>query len=97
MGGINTIMDSENIQVMLNMLNKYGEKQMIIAIEELSELQKEICKKLRNPDSSDDNILEELADVYIMLTQICIYYNLDITKVEEIMKEKLKRTEERYL
>ena len=81
------------------MIDKFGEKQMIIAVEELSELQKEICKKLRNPHSTTDNknILEEMADVYIMLAQIAIFYQLKADDIIKIMKEKLERTKRLYL
>lgn len=88
----------KEIEIMYDMIDKFGEKQMIIAVEELSELQKEICKKLRNPNStSDEHILEEMADVYIMLTQICIYYHLNVNDILKIMKEKLERTKRLYL
>lgn len=88
----------EEIEIMSDMIEKFGEKQMIIAVEELSELQKEICKKLRNPHStSDEHILEEMADVYIMLTQITIFYQLKVDDIMKIMKEKLERTKRLYL
>jgi hypothetical protein len=94
MGGLTL----EEAKIMNDMINKFGEKQMIIAVEELSELQKEICKKLRNPNStSDGHILEEMADVYIMLTQITIFYQLKVDDIMKIMKEKLERTKRLYL
>lgn len=55
----------------------YGtETQMIVAIEELSECQKELCKLLRD----DGNILhlaEEIADAQIMLEQMVMFYEID--------------------
>ena len=45
-------------------LDIYKWKQVIVAIEELSELQKELCKSLRG-DTNYDNIIEEIADVEI--------------------------------
>ncbi|MBR6515858.1 MAG: hypothetical protein IKT40_03265 [Bacilli bacterium] len=88
----------KEIEIMYDMIDKFGEKQMIIAVEELSELQKEICKKLRDPYSIDNkNILEEIADVYIMLTQITIFYQLKANDITAIMKEKLERTKRLYL
>jgi hypothetical protein len=48
----------------------YGEEtQIIVALEELSELQKELCKYLRGNNSSE-GIAEEMADVIIMLEQL---------------------------
>lgn len=49
----------------------FGEKnQTIVAIEELSELQKELCKRLRGSKTNVEHIAEEIADVYIMLAQL---------------------------
>lgn len=47
--------------------------QTVVAIEELSELQKELCKAIRTGISDPENrdhIAEEIADVYIMLEQM---------------------------
>lgn len=47
--------------------------QTVVAIEELSEFQKELCKAIRtgigDPENRD-HIAEEIADVYIMLEQM---------------------------
>ena len=43
-----------------------NEAQMIVAIEELSELQKEITKKLRHKKGTVFGLVEEIADVEIM-------------------------------
>lgn len=49
---------------------KWGEEmQLTVAIEEMSELTKEICKHFRGQDNFDA-ISEEMADVYIMLEQM---------------------------
>lgn len=48
----------------------YGERnQIIVAVEELSELQKELCKYLRGEDVGE-KLAEEMADVTIMLEQL---------------------------
>ncbi|WP_289103773.1 hypothetical protein, partial [uncultured Fusobacterium sp.] len=46
----------------------------MIAVEELSELQKEICKDLRGFDRREE-IKEEMADVYICLQLLKEIYN----------------------
>lgn len=52
-------------------IQTFGEKnQTIVAIEELSELQKELCKLLRGSCDNDERIAEEIADVKIMLDQL---------------------------
>lgn len=51
-------------------IQTYGApNQIVVAIEELSELQKELCKFLRG-ESNRDHIAEEIADVSIMLAQL---------------------------
>lgn len=78
-------------------IKKFGEeKQIVVAIEELSELQKALCKYLRNKELTY-NLLEEIADVTIMLEQLKIIFDIDDKQVvEEIYKKEL-RIEERYL
>ena len=51
-------------------IDHYGvESQVVVAIEELSELQKELCKMLRGKQDTE-HIAEEIADVQIMLAQL---------------------------
>ncbi|HPW95916.1 MAG TPA: hypothetical protein PK557_02960 [Paludibacteraceae bacterium] len=57
--------------------------QKIVAIEELSELQKELTKDLRG-NANDEHIAEEMADVEIMLEQLKIMYGND----EEVKRYK---------
>lgn len=52
----------DKIEVYKQMINKYGKKaQMLIAVEEMSELQKEILKFLRGR-CNQQNIAEELEE-----------------------------------
>lgn len=66
--------------------------QKIVAIEELSELIKEITKDLRYEQS---NILEEWCDCYIMLKQLAIIYNLNEKEIYDMVCNKIDRTYER--
>lgn len=78
------------------LIKTFGSKhQILIAIEELSELQKELIKYLRNKDNQD-HISEEMADVYIMLYQLRLIFKND-KKIDQYIKKKTKRTKERYL
>lgn len=62
------------IEVLQDAIHEYGERaQMVVAIEELSELQKEICKALRG-EKNADRIAEEMADVQIMFDQLEIIF-----------------------
>lgn len=75
-------------------VDTYGNQQVIVAIEELSELQKELCKALRCKVNFD-NITEEIADVEIMLEQMKIYFGINEDEIEGMKKLKIKRTKER--
>lgn len=80
---------------------KFGaEKQIIKAIEELSELQKALCKylidyQLNTYTDCYYNVLEEMADVSIMTDQLKeIFENLlpgSQNQIEKIKQEKLQR------
>lgn len=78
------------------LIKKYGDKQLIVAIEELSELQKELCKALRGKPNKE-NIIEEFADVLIMLDQVKIYFKIEDDEIRDIIDQKIKRTKERLL
>ena len=78
-------------EVYAKLLEKYGDAQIIIAIEELSELQKELCKVLREKGVYD-SVVEEIADVEIMLEQMKMYFGIDDEEVEEVKKNKIERT-----
>ena len=72
-------------------LNKYGlQKQMVKCIEELSELQKELCKYYLGEDNIR-HIIEEMADVEIMIAQMKIGFNIGIFEVDQVKREKLTR------
>jgi len=46
-------------------------------------------------DLAEEHILEEIADVRVMLEQFIEYYKLDRTEIELIMNKKIKRQLER--
>ena len=78
------------------LIEKFGAKnQIIVAIEELSELQKELCKYLRYK-TNIRNISEEIADVEIMLEQLKLIFENE-TPVSIEKEYKLARTYERSL
>ena len=73
---------------------KWGaEMQSTVAIEEMSEVQKEICKVLRGKGNRE-NLAEEIADATIMLEQIQQIFNIKASaeswvdyKVAKLKKE----------
>ena len=75
-------------------LSKFGLlSQMVVALEELSECQKEICKCMRGI-ADLDHLAEEIADATIMLEQMRLYLNLN-DAVSQKMDEKVLRLEEK--
>ena len=77
-----------------NALVRYGEQnQMVVACEELSECQKEICKILRG-DGNLIHLAEEIADATIMLEQLQFIFGVG-DLVSQKMDEKVKRLDER--
>lgn len=82
------------LEVYKILLDRYGKQmQSIVAVEELSECQKEICKFLRGKGNID-HLAEEVADAAIMLEQITQMYGLK-DKVLMYMDEKCQRTIDR--
>lgn len=99
-GVIMTMYDNEPTkeEMYKKLFEKYDTKQIIVAIEELSELQKELCKMLRNGNADNiEHIKEEIADVSIMLDQLVYYFKIDKEDLLKIQTEKLNRTKERLL
>ena len=86
--------------VMRKAIEKWGiEMQSVVAIEELSELQKELAKAIRClckiKVSDKVNIIEEVADVQIMLWQIQKMYGISIEELGEEINYKLLRLSRR--
>lgn len=87
---MNKISYEERKTVYNDALSVYGTAaQMIVALEELSELQKEICKVLRG-DIRLTELQEEVADVTIMLEQIRQAFNIN-DLVSQTMDFKILR------
>jgi len=79
-------------------IDKWGkELQVDVAIEEMSELIKELSKFKRGV-GTDSDILEEMVDVYIMLGQLTImfdHYRINEPNFLEWYERKLLRLENR--
>ena len=70
--------------------------QLIVAIEECAELQKEITKILRADSNTAEaaHLSEEIADTLIMLEQLQEFFGLS-RRVKEIRSQKIARLEQR--
>lgn len=86
---------NEEIEIIRSAIRKNGKAmQTVVAIEEMSELQKELTKYIRG-QGSREHLKEEVADVLIMITQIQIMYALPDDEIKEIVDFKINRLKER--
>ena len=92
-GLVGTKKDERDIYV--RALNLWGNAaQIAIAIEELGELIVKLAKSdRRHNGSTTDEIVEEIADVEIMMSQLRILFGDDLVEAAKI--KKLERLEER--
>lgn len=67
------------------------QSQKIVAMEEMAELTKEICKDMRGK-LNRDGMIEEIADTQIMLWQLREIYDIKPSEIEAMVKKKIKRT-----
>ena len=86
----------ERIALLTRAIRTYGEPAQIdMAIEEMAELTKALCKIKRAQAGCEvtaaiDNVVEEMADVQIMLDQLRIIFHRSTEEVEEAKLERLK-------
>lgn len=86
-------------------LDRYGiERQSLVAMEELAELQKAISKLVRNSEEKTKslefkglrhNLIEEMADVIICMDQLKEYYNINHAEIQSIIASKQARQAKR--
>lgn len=81
-------------QIYKQAIEKWGfDAQILMVFEEMSELQKELCKNWRGKNNIEQ-IAEEVADVEIVLAQLKMIYGISGT-VRQFHEEKLMRLEQR--
>lgn len=86
-------------------MDRYGiERQSLVAMEELSELQKAISKLVRNPEEKTkplefkglrNNLIEEMADVIICMDQLKEYYKVKASEIQSVINSKQGRQAKR--
>lgn len=87
-------------KILESAIEKYGrEKQLDMVIEEMAELTKAICKYKRIdeyylPEDIRDNLIEETADVKIMIAQLEMIFSFG-DEVGEKIEEKMDRLQRR--
>lgn len=87
--------NTNQINIMLDALEHYGNgPQVDMAIEEMSELTKELLKDRRGKENRSD-IVMEMADVYIMLEQLKFIFGIDETELKVNAELKIQRLKNR--
>lgn len=91
----NMITYEQRKEVYLDAIRTYGpDNQVIMAIEELSELTQMLCKTLRFEGADPEALIDELADATIMLEQVRIMADVN-KQVCERMDYKIARLAKR--
>ena len=86
-------------------MDRYGiQNQSLVAMEELSELQKAVSKLVRYPEERTkpfdfkglrNNLIEEMADVIICMDQLKEYYKVKTSEIQSIIDSKQARQRRR--
>jgi len=85
-------MNEEDKELYKNALNIFGVvQQMVVTMEEMSELTKELSKFIRNKGDVT-HICEEIADVEVMLEQMKLLFDIEdfVESFKRCKKERLK-------
>lgn len=78
-------------------IEHFGRLHQIVKLgEEVGELNKAILDFEHGFKRTNNDITEEIADVYLLLEQVKIMYNLDKKEIKTIMEMKLDRTLNKY-
>lgn len=85
----------ERAEITIEAIRHYGQdSQLDKAIEEMSELTKAICDIKREETVQNTvNVIEETADVFIMMIQMMIMFG--VNEVDNLIEVKLARLKER--
>ena len=84
------------IKIIQDIINHYKkEDQVLQAVEEMSELTKELIKNINRNKENEAEIILEIADVQIMLMQLIEIYKIDGNKLLGAIEYKLLRQKER--
>lgn len=81
--------------IILKVLEHFGfNRQKVKAVEELNELQNAILRDL-DGRGNYNNIVEEIADVEIMLIELKTMYQIPPSEIEEMKAKKILRLKRR--
>lgn len=88
-------MNKVPVDLMEKAINAWGAKaQTLMVLEEMAELQKEILKNINRDKDNITEIIDEVADVEIMLEQLKYIYKIE-KQVAERIPVKLEKVAKR--
>lgn len=90
-------MDPSIKSKMLKLIEHFGKLHQVVKLgEEVGELNKAILNYENGFKRTNSEITEEIADVYLLLEQIALMYELDEDEIIQVMLMKLDRTFDKY-
>ena len=82
-------------EILAKAIQTWGKQaQVLMVLEEMAELQKEILKNINRRKENLTELIDETTDVEIMLTQLKLIYGID-DQVKNHRLEKLEKIEKR--
>ena len=85
-------MKAEHSAVLDRAFAKWGrDSQVMLALEEMAELSKELLKNINRNSDNVAQITAEIADVYVVLEEVKNIYSIKDDDISEIMDPKIQR------
>lgn len=90
-------MKSYNIDKLNTIVKHFGRFHQIIKLgEEVGELNKAILNKENGYTVTNNEVTSELADVYILLKQVELMYDVDSKELQNVIDMKIDRVFDKY-
>lgn len=78
-------------------IEHFGRLHQVVKLgEEVGELNKAILNFENGYTRTNNEITEEIADVYLLLEQVKLMYELDTNEIRTVMQMKIDRTIDKY-
>lgn len=78
-------------------IEHFGRLHQVVKLgEEVGELNKAILNFENGYTRTNNEITEEIADVYLLLEQVKLMYGLDTNEIRTVMQMKIDRTIDKY-
>jgi len=86
--------DTDAEKVLRQAINVYGaNKQLLVAAEELGELQHELLKNVNRGKQNRDAVIDEFVDVQITLLQVKTIFAIKDEEINAVFDHKIARLE----